>query len=252
MCRDPIRPRCWYLCETQTIQHFDESSDTVRLIAGTQSSARESWDGIGAAARFNKIGSVIASGNGKWLWCADHWNLLRRVSTTNGVVSTEAQIGLIQSLVWDLRSSTGAGSSGGGDDQTTTGNRYSAFYFVGWQTVKNGRQIGRYDIDLGEPTLFDTLPGAHLPTHLVSTSAGQLLFYCANAQSIYCFDPASSAVELIPGTFRATSNASIDSVAQLIIIESTRTLVVSSSLSIMTYTLPPNCFPLPRCCERDN
>ncbi len=62
---------------------------------------------------------------------------------------------------------------------------------------------------------------------------------------VIVYDPASSVV------VERLDFVEVDRFTELVLIDSTRTLVANKSGLIVTYTLPPQYFLLAKCCDRD-
>ncbi len=89
---------------------------------------------------------------------------------------------------------------------------------------------------------------------IISTPSGHVLMRketlaeCDRAYCIYAFDPMTGELERLEG-FESGAETN----APLVMIDSARLLICNEndSLTLVTFTLSPEYFPLPTCCDRD-
>ncbi len=224
-CRDPNNSSGWWLADHTTIRYFDEARDELKLFAG---SAHAGWsDGIGAAACFDLIRSILVSSDGQSLWCGQGSGGIRRVNLQTREVTT-AGPQTVSSLVWDC----GPGIP-----------KDSAFY--GWcgqphETAE--RQIIRFDIASGAVKPYPaTKSSLYAVGGLVPTPSGPLF---SDGRSAVCL--------LDPITGHTSILVPLKPVPECVgFFVCSRRAYFVSMWGIATYTLPGVCFPLPKCCDRD-
>ncbi len=94
---DPLNLNGWYMADQSSIRYYDEANDVVTLVAGSDELGTA--NGIGAAARFFGIASLLITSDGKQMWCGQSEGALRQIDTSTHEVSNcwrEA----VHSLVW--------------------------------------------------------------------------------------------------------------------------------------------------------
>ncbi len=90
VCRDPTSTSptgtgtgtCYFMADLVSIRYFDEAKDAVTLICGGADAG--SADGVGSAARFRGISSILVTADAKTIWCGDSDGRPRRVDVTTG------------------------------------------------------------------------------------------------------------------------------------------------------------------------
>ncbi len=229
VCRDPTNAAGtgFYIADSHSIRYFDEAKDAVSLIAGDASDGLV--DGIGADARFQRIDSLIITSDGRALWVGERSGL-RRVRVHTREVST----------VW-----SGLGVTTVCWDRALTVQPESAVYCVEPEWLS----LYRFDIVKSEAVRCDVASEVGLIGAVWTTPSGYLLLYPGDryAQTfIHSYDPTTRQVERLDGL-----GTDVSSLAKLN--ETARTFVCTDSKldSIVTYTLPPQFFALPKCCARD-
>ncbi len=65
VCRDPLNPNGWYLCDPTSIRYFDQAKDQVTLFAGCGSSGSGEEAGGGG---LNDLSSLVITSDGKTIW----------------------------------------------------------------------------------------------------------------------------------------------------------------------------------------
>ncbi len=233
VCRDPLNKNGYFLADFSSIRYFDEAKDQVTLFAG----GAERWteDGVGEAARFEMISSLLIAANGQTLWCSQSFTGgLRSINSRTREVSTvwsESRPSL-DSLVWDRARST----------LDSDGNPTALYCLIG-DTV---RGVGRYDVvDQAMSHCSVSEPISPLPNSLLCTQTGLLMFTSYFDQSLILFDPQTHELETLGST-------PLNGVCSVALIDSMRVMVVASDSTVATCTLPANCFLLPKCCDRDS
>ncbi len=226
---DPLNPTGYYLCDHTSIRYFDESKDEVTLVAGRGALDPELTDGIGAAAGFHSLTDLLITSDGRTIWCEQSLGPIRRVDTsTREVTSHWEQQRKVFSLCWD---------------RASTAKPDSAFY--GLIMANNKGQITRFDTCDGHqracPTdEFDVCSVLCVPTgHILFSHSDEYMTY-----SLYSFDPLTSDIQRLD--FIEPTSA-----IYYVLVDSTRTLITTSHEQLITYTLPPQYFLLPKCCDRD-
>ncbi len=76
------------MADWSSIRYFDNTKNVVTPIAGTGWEDADSKDGIGAAARFRQIQSILITSDGAVIWCCQRDGLLRRIDTASRAVTT--------------------------------------------------------------------------------------------------------------------------------------------------------------------
>ncbi len=219
---DPLTPRGYYLADRYSIRYFDETKDEVTLVAGRFESGDSG--GIGDAASVGMIFDLLITSDGKTLWCGcAYGHPLRRIDTATRQVTEEMGCyASICSMCWDR----------------STVKPDSAIYLV---TPTSG--LYRYDIDSGRLHEFTTLESYRI-TNVASTPAGYVVFSTATA--LYVFDPVTLDVDWVHNTRRS------DRSLTFVVVDSSRTIVTAErDGTLIVYALPPQYFPLPKCCDRD-
>ncbi len=181
LCRDPIRPKCWYLCDGGSIRYFDEAKDAVTLFAGDRE-----WgtvDGVGADARFDRLESIAITTDGLTLWCnQNHYQTacLRRINTATREVSTiEWRLADAEQIVLDR--TPGSKRESGLFFRTQSLRRYPKY-------SGNIRTIARFNF-ADESVIRYALPASGVGQFFV-TPTGHVLF-CDGVYNLYAFDPNS-------------------------------------------------------------
>ncbi len=215
VCVDPIRPRSFYLADAYSIRHYNEASDSITLIAGGE---RKDCD---------HPRSIIITNDGTTIWTADAISArLRRVTiATRTLHSVLKKLNSPRGVVWD---------------RSPKSPPEIAVYVA----VADG--VIRYHIASGESKSSE-LPGFML-AGLASTASGLLLFSCISTHAIWSWNPETSEVARIGGAGVATR-----SVTHLTLVDDMRCLFAADPYNnqMRRIGLPPNCFPLPKCCARD-
>ncbi len=231
-------PEEWFIASRDRIRSFNDQTGTFTLIAGCDGARPESKDGIGSDARFNNISTLIISSDGGTIWCGDPD--LRRIDVATGAVTTPSSLtnGFADSLCWDRSPSV---------------KPDTAFYFATTDIMPEATRIGRFD------TTAPSLGGAvgqvnHMRVpqraaihQLLCTLSGCLIFTGLDAETwnvyVFTFDPLTARLDRL-------DIVTIHDSQQLLLNDINRLLVAIDS-NLTTHTLPPQCFPLPKCCDRD-
>ncbi len=226
-CPDPLNPSGWYLAESFAIKYFDESKDEVSAFAGAHFGRGQS-DGIGPAAGFSFIFQLLIASDGKTIWCGQA-GPTRRIDTASREVTSQ-YLDPVLSLCWD---------------RSPRVKPDSALYLV-----VAGGGLRRFDTVIPELVTL-TLPRANINSKLYAkyvdcTATGHLLISTSSPVdgAVYAFDPITSdlqQLDILP----------IDSHAPFVLIERDRLLVATNGRTIISCTLPPHYFSLPKCCDRD-
>ncbi len=217
MCRDPRNPNGYFIADTDSIRYFDEAKDEVTLnrYAGSV-----------------QIDSVVIDSRGETIWCAATSGGLRRIHTASGQVTTEYR-GSVFSLCWDLAPSV---------------KLDSVLYCI---TIGNGGELSRFDIASSE--MSTRLGGRSGIFQITCTAAGYVV--CSTLADdlesavIVVLDPTTGIMHVLDDLDAAGLLPMTDE--QLFIIDHSHTLVAFAYNSIICQTLPPQYFPLPKCCDRD-
>ncbi len=206
----------------------------MTLVAGGLDS--QIVDGVGAAARFDALTSILITSDGTTLWCGERRGQLRRVALSTREVTTHTLISsdsdhhrlILGLMVWDRVAAANKNSD-------------SAFYCQTYMSYGT-RHISRIDIAARSCHSYEETSDLSLHS-LVCTPSRFLIYTHGEFDDLDVFNPQTRAFESL-GLVLGRS-----SVLQLI--DSTRTLVAVSSHGIVTYTLAPRFFPVPTCCDRD-
>ncbi len=235
---DPLRPRSWFVSDSSTIRRFDEATDTVTtLIGGIENGANQ----------FEHVSSFVVSKSGLEIWAVDqHNSALKRVTIDRH--SGRAWISISHSvqtgpnkIVWD-RTPTAKSESGlwcACDDGVT--------YFS------------------TEPPPFTSTTGQHEMVHhlteetngaddLVCTDTGLLVIFIV--EDIMLYDPRTKQSEILlqrdesdDDDSRANDLVLMPTVP--VLVDGGRRLYFASERSIRFIDLPPVCYPIVTCCDRD-
>ncbi len=272
-CHDPVNVHGWYLGDTTSIRYFDSAKDEVTLVAGGGSLGI--LNGIGAAAGFLSIYSLLITSDGKTLWCAESSGL-RRIDTASCEVCTlfsEA----VSTLEWDRA--------------LPPTKRDAAFYCLTFACGQYG-VINRFDVDKataidagartgvaprdggdenGRGSALDALTAitgvSSNALTLAVTETGHVFYIDADrhgdnpsvsVEKPYCERAASGSDDsdvAIPDKEEESdwlSSIEVHDFSPLAVIDSARLLVaLNPSQQLTTYSLPPQYFALPKCCDRD-
>ncbi len=122
---------------------------------------------------------------------------------------------------------------------------------------QNRSLITRFDTGSGAIKQYD-LGWSHIPAHILCTLSGHILFSGGHISGgLGALDPHTGVVERVDtGRHRSGGSGSggddiVPFAARIVLIDSTRTLVVADHQRLSLCTLPPQYFPLPNCCDRD-
>ncbi len=230
--RDPINPSGYYLADRISIRYFDTAKDVVTLIGGDTKES-DLRDAFGESVRLDTIHSLLVTSDGQCLWCCEERGGLRSVYLSTKIVcSIRASWGKqFRSLVWD-RSPHHAESP--------------AFYCI---VGTDNESIYRFDTRTEELSLCVVVEGMDdcVIPDLVATASGHLIFAVPKDEryAAYVRDPQTGAIEALGFEF--------DWCAGAVVMDSIHTLVTITTRdsNLVTHTLPPQYFPLPKCCDRD-
>ncbi len=239
--RDPLNPNGWYLADRTNLRYVDEAKDVVSLVAGSEEAG--CIDGIGAEARFSELSGLLITSDGATIWCGDSMESMRRVNTTTREVTSHYHYSI--SMCWDL---------------APTIKPESAIYCVTVRGVNDRGVIRRYEIgsgsggsgsgsgsgDVKEYSMDDRFT----PGSLVCTLSGLVIFINTRSEidrtrSVIVLDPITA--DMQPLDFVLESDLSDGFVLD----DSSRTLICTKANQLISYTLPPQYFLLPKCCDRN-
>ncbi len=230
VCVDPRHPTKtgFFIADSYSIRYFDQPTETVTLLAGGDLLLGGKVDGSGAAAVFDGITGMVVESDGETLWCADSRGGLRRVKTASGEVTTCYPFA-VYALCWNRAPNVGLECS---------------LYCL---TIGDGGEIER----------FDTVANAMRPRiktgggvqQIECTSTGHLfVFRSLNVDDLAMFvlDPNRSddRMKRLPDLY-------VNSDERFFVCDSSHTLITYLDGQFITYTLPPEYFLLPKCCDRD-
>ncbi len=109
--------------------------------------------------------------------------------------------------------------------------------------------ISRHDIDRNETKEYDLIMDSIIPRAVLCTATGHVLFLGTGSRrtinTVYSLDPSTSDVQRLDFIPEAPI------AERWVLNDSTRTLICTSDDKLITFTLPPQYFLLPKCCDRD-
>ncbi len=245
VCRDPINTSGWYIADSHSIRYFDESKDAVTLFAGGNTPGCE--DGIGSSARFGLINSLIITSDGQTMLCGDSGGVsgeevfrggLRQINTASGEVLSFG-CRSVNSVCWDR--------APGVEPDSSVYYIEELHYSIIWFDIRTG------DWSDCEFASEWKVSGARGSVNWVwCSSTGYVLFASCGVFSLDRSDDASVfSCDPINWEVKRLENLVVDSRMSFAVDETSRTFVSGGRGFLVTYTLPPELFLLPKCCADD-
>ncbi len=217
VCRDPLNPNGWWIADRSSIRYFDESKNDVSLFVSGPLYDR-------ATERMNSL-LFTADRKTMWIGCND---CIHRIDiATRSIYRACGQA--VSCVVWARGPSIEPDSS---------------LYCM---TSTDG--LSRFDTASPEMHPFQRWRGWQIHySPLICTESGHILFSKAVAGGTliaYAFDPRTSTLERLPYLDRGSRE-------YWLLVDAARMIITTNTGVLTTYTLPPQFFHLPKCCDRDD
>ncbi len=258
ICIDPLNPSCsYYVGDITSVRNC--TSETVSLLVGAYEFGFE--DGVGGAARFFGVDSIVATSGGDKLYVSDaHNHRIRRIKIKsrsvrtlagNGKDETVDGVGLKSSIMWPRKIIF---------DRSPTTEPESALF------ISSLNAIRRLDLSTRRLTTcpWNAPRTGHAPAPEIEpsglniTPSGHLIVSCTATSSVYLFDPKTGNNELLAGrgSNRRPSSVPVDGTGKFVHFREPRDLVVveseqclylvdSAHRCVRHMTLPPSLFVAP-------
>ncbi len=255
---DPLHKqgKGWYISDAVSIRYFDETTDTVSLVAGGAEPGGIEF-ATGADARFWHINSLLIASDGLTLWASNYDNgAIRRIDPQTRKVSAPVSgYQMLRAIVWDRATPTQPAES-----VMYFGCRTQINRFTIWTPGGDSRGWGRRP---GVTTVWESKNTYCRPNALTVTPTGHILWGCGTYRAIGCLDPRTGHTHLMANFKSLSADTTATSAHSTLfgsfvlsdhtrelwyVMSETNSQLVVTRSTIRKLTLSPNLFLVPKCC----